>query len=123
MAIYLGIGEHQLQELDEAPQAVLLPRSPRVGRLAVSVEAAYVADADAVCIMVLTVASRVLQGFANLDAATQVDDVVIAAVRSTRQREASLLVPSLNVIQLEITPLLRRGAMQDDFLDFSHNTL
>jgi hypothetical protein len=32
-------------------------------------------------------------------------------------------VPSLNVIQLEITPLLRRGAMQDDFLDFSHNTL
>ena len=82
-----------------------------------------VADADAVGVVPFAMASDGLYVLAHLDGAVKVDDVVIAAVRSTRQREASLLVPSLNVIQLEITPLLRRGAMQDDFLDFSHNTL
>ena len=120
MAIDLRIGEHQLQELDKAPQAIFLPRCPRVGRFAVSVQTAYVADADAVRIVVLAVATRVLQGLTDFYTSAQVDDVVVAAVRTARHGEVTLLMPLCDVLQPEILTGLRGRAMDDDFIDFSH---
>ena len=123
VTIHLRFGEHPLQEVHQLQHSVNLERCHRVLGLAPEVEATDVADADAVGVVPFAMASDGLYVLAHLDGAVKAYHIVVAAVRSTRQREASLLVPALNVIQFEITPLLRRGAMQDDFLDFSHNTL
>ena len=123
VSVDLCLWVHPLQEVHQLQHSVNLERCHRVLWLTENVEATDVADADAVGVVPFAMASDGLYVLAHLDGAVKVYHIMIAAVRSTRQREASLLVPSLNVIQLEITPLLRRGAMQDDFLDFSHNTL
>ena len=123
VTIHLRFGEHPLQEVHQLQHSVNLERCHRVLGLTEDVESTDVADADAIGVVSLAMAADGLYVLAHLDGAVKVYHIMIAAVRSTRQREASLLVPSLNVIQLEITPLLRRGAMQDDFLDFSNNTL
>ena len=121
VSVDLCLWVHPLQEVHQLQHSVNLERCHRVFGLAPEVESTDVADADAVGVVPFAMASDGLYVLAHLDGAVKVYHIMIAAVRSTRQREASLLVPSLNVIQFEITPLLRRGTMNNDFCNLSHS--
>ena len=112
---------HPLEEVHQLQHSVNLERCHRVLWLTENVETSDVADADAVGVVPFAMAADGLYVLAHLDGAVKAYHIVVAAVRSTRQREASLLVPALNVIQFEITPLLRRGTMNNDFCNLSHS--
>ena len=94
--------------------------SSGVGRIAVSIEATDIADADTESVLPFAMATCILNILAQFDFPVEVDDIVVTAVSTAIHIEASLLVPLLYVLQSEVKPHFCRRTMDDDFRYFSH---
>ena len=109
MADDLGIGIVCAEALQQLCHASLLGRSAGVGGMAVAVEAALVADADAVGVVAAGVGARHFLGTAGIDFAVFGDVVVVAD-----GLEASRLVAGFEVFYCEVLGGSRSGTVNDD---------
>ena len=105
----LGIGIVCAEALQQLCHASLLGRSAGVGGMAVAVEAALVADADAVGVVVLGMGAGHFLGTAGIDFAVFGDVVVVAD-----GLEASRLVAGFEVFYREVLGGSRSGTVNDD---------
>lgn len=87
---------------------------PRILGLAVLVEAADIADADARRVIAAAVRPRPFPGSAFLHRTDEVDNVVVAYVA-----QALTLVPKTDLCDGHLLTLVRRGTVQYDAVDFS----
>ena len=111
-----GLRIIQPEREEQIQQRLLLRFGARVGRSALAVESAFVADADRVAVVVLAVGARLLFRSSGMDMSVARDVVVVADVTE---------VPVLHVVAfagLEAQALaLRRGrAVNDNQSDGSH---
>ena len=105
----LGIGIVCAEALQQLCHASLLGRSAGVGGMAVAVEAALVADADAVGVVAAGVGARHFLGTAGIDFAVFGDVVVVAD-----GLEAARLVAGFEVFYREVLGGSRSGTVDDD---------
>ena len=87
-----------------------------LGRAAVGGHSADVADADAVRVVALAVSPGLFERAARVYGAVQVDDVVV-----THVAEALGLVPAADVVGGERAAFGGGGAVDDDFVDGTHD--
>ena len=87
-----------------------------LGRASVGGHSADVADADAVRVVALAVCPGLFEWAARVYGAVQVDDVVVAHVA-----EALGLVPAADVVGRERAAFGGGGAVDDDFVDGTHD--
>lgn len=111
-----GLRIIQPEREEQIQQRLLLRLGARVGRSALAVESAFVADADRVAVVVLAVGARLLFRSSGMDVSVARDIVMVADVTE---------VPVLHVVALaglEAQALtLRRGrAVNDNQSDGSH---
>ena len=93
---------------------------PRVAGLTVVVEASDVADAYRACIIALAVCALQVDRLAYLDAAVEVDDVVIAAAGAASSGKFALFVPAGNIIFFPVLSRFCSRTVDDNFLYLSH---
>ena len=115
MADDLGIGIVGAEALQQLCHRALLGLGAGVGGMAVAVEAALVADADAVGVVAEGVGARHFLGTAGIDFAVFGDVVVVAD-----GLEASRLVAGFEVFYREVPGDSRGGTVDDDKIDISH---
>ena len=118
MADDLGIGIVGAEALQQLYHRALLGLGAGVGGMAVAVEAALVADADAVGVVAEGVGTRRLLGTAGKDFAVLRDVVVVAD-----GLEAARLVAGFEVFYREVPGDSRGGTVDDDKIDVSHGIL
>ena len=115
VAVDRGDGVFFLEVFYQLEEGETLGFGAGVGGVAVGIEAADISDANALGVVALGVCARLLDGSASMDAAIEVDDIVIADV-----------VPAEGTV---VSPYgfhrtdgigARGGAMDDDFGDCSH---
>ena len=110
-----GIGIVGAETLQELYQGLLLGGSTRVGRLAVGIQTALVANADAVGVVTLGMCSNHLLGATRIDGAVLGDVVVV-----TDRAETLRLVAGFERFYREVAVYSSGRAMDDDKIDFSH---
>ena len=115
MAVNCGSREALPQFTDEGQQGCLLGRGAGVLGLAVSVKPSDIADAYGMGIVALAVGTGTLDGSACMDTAIEVDHEVIADVR-----ELALQVPLADLLDGDVLPFPRCGAVDNDLVDASH---
>ena len=114
----LGIGIVCAEALQQLYHRALLGLGAGVGGMAVAVEAALVADADAVGVVAEGVGARRLLGTAGKDFAVLRDVVVVAD-----GLEPPRLVAGFEVFYREVPGDSRGGTVDDDKIDISHGIL
>jgi hypothetical protein len=87
----------------------------RIARVAVSVSAADVTDADAVRIVAPGMGALLADAPPALNGAVDADDVVIADIGPAASK-----VPGANLLSRDLAALWRSAAVQDDALDVPH---
>jgi len=115
MAVNCGSREALPQFTDEGQQGCLLGRGAGVLGLAVAVKPSDIADAYGMGIVALAVGTGTLDGSACMDAAIEVDHEVIADVR-----ELTFKVPLADLLDGNMLPFPRCGAVDNDLIDASH---
>lgn len=116
MSVQGGFGEHAVQQLQQYLEALVLCFCASIGRLAICIQTANVANADAVGIVTEGVRTYLGDASPQLDCAIQQDNEMVAATVPTAR-----LVPALDVSYIEMLACLGGRAMQDDLIYFSHD--
>ena len=116
MTMYGHTGIFSLQLVDELTQSLALCRCARVLRFAYCVDSANIAHADRCGVMPGGVCAYAADVASLVNAAVEIDDVVVADASKT-----ALAMPLVNVGDGVVTPLGRRCAVHNDLLDVSHN--
>lgn len=87
------------------------------------------ADPDRMCVVSGAMGADFTQVTAAVNAAVQVDDIVVADMLEPLMpdrigpHEASLFVPLINLIDGHMPEIRRRGAMNDDSVDFAFHVV
>ena len=118
MSVDCRAGELRAEFRDELDECGSLRLGACVlGLLAVSGAAADVADADRVCVVALCVGADFLNRSPTVDGAVEIDNEVIADVAPA----VAFDVPLANLFDREMLAFGSGSAMDNDFVDFSHN--
>lgn len=116
MAMQGSGGEAFSQSCHKGAQCGFLLRRTGVGGIAGCIEAADVANAYAAGVMPFAVGAGLRFRTPAVNAAVEVDDVVIAYAA-----ESTLTMPAVDVGNGEVSALFGGGAMEDDFGDVTHD--
>ena len=100
---------------DELEKGEALGVGAGVGGMAVGIQSADIGDSDGVCIVAGAMGADLLDRAASVDAAVEVDDIVIADVVP-----AEALVVAADALHGAVGIGTGGGAMEDDFGDLSH---
>ena len=115
MAENLGVRIVETQTPQESLKTVLLRLGARVGRIAVGIKTALIADADAVGIVVLGMGANHGLGTARIDGSVLSDVVVVADGAETTR-----LVAGFKCFDREVAVGSGGRAVDDDKVYFSH---
>ena len=115
MAVDRGTREALPQFTDQRQQRCLLGGGAGVLGLALAVKPADIADADGMGIVALAVGTGFLEGAALVDRPVEVNNVVVADVR-----ELALQMPLADLLDGNLLPFPRCGAVDNDLIDASH---
>ena len=115
MSVNCGVGKTSLQLVNQLFQGMALLLGSCVVRLAVHVQATYVADANAVGVMPLAVGSRLFYLATCFYRTVQQHHIVVAY-----HGVALFAVPAVYVAGSEMSALLSGRAMDDYFCYCSH---
>ena len=111
-----GVGKEFPQLAQQGQQAGFLGQGAGVFRLAAGIQTAFVADADAVAVVVLAVGAYGVQGAAAVDGAVAGQVVVVADVFEAAVTD----VVRAAGFKIKVPPLRGGGTMNDEQSDASH---
>ena len=111
-----GPGEELLQFPEQGHQRGFLSQRTSVARMAVAVQTALVADADAVAVVVLAMGADVFYRTAAMDGSVARQVVVVADVLEAAVTDVVLAAGFI----IQVPPLTGGGTVEDDQRDASH---
>lgn len=114
VSVYLGLRVELLEPCQDVEQADLLQLGAGVLQHSVGRTPAHIDDADRVGVVVLDMSAYQVNVTSFVNAAVQIDDVMVADVLP-----AAGEVPAADVGHSDVLELLRVGAMHDDGVDFT----
>ena len=113
MANNAGLGEETVETLDQRRERLALGRCTRVlGRATVTLDTSDVGYTDAVGVVATAVGTGLIERTCGVDTAVERDEIVITA-----SVPAQLTVPTVDVLERDITALRRCRAMDDEMSD------
>ena len=118
MSVDGGIGEHAQQLSHQLLHRHALQQGASVGWVAVLIQSTFVADANGISVVPLTVRTDLLDGSPCVDGTRLVNDEVIAD-----SLEASLLVPTGDSSYIRLLSWASSSAMDDDLVNASHKSV